>query len=138
MDSIRLFHKLLLLSSLEEFTTKMFKFMNKTDYILGEHHKAIFSAIDDVIKEVNGEYTLYAVDKLWDGNTDSNEEIVDVPVTEVESPTKEQMSKTKVIIYWTVKGLKIRNKISDYFKLPLKITVNGETYCEVDDSLIEK
>ena len=33
MDSIRLFHKLLLLSSLEEFTTKMFKFMNKTDYI---------------------------------------------------------------------------------------------------------
>jgi len=48
------------------------------------------------------------------------------------------MSKTKVIIYWTVKGLKIRNKISDYFKLPLKITVNGETYCEVDDSLIEK
>ena len=48
------------------------------------------------------------------------------------------MSKTKVIIYWTVKGLKIRNKISDYFKLPLQITVNGETYCEVDDSLIEK
>ena len=42
-----------------------------------------------VLKEVNGEYTLYAVDKLWDGNTDSNEEIVDVPVTEVESPTKE-------------------------------------------------
>ena len=53
MDSIRLFHKLLLLSSLEEFTTKMFKFMNKTDYILGEHHKAIFSAIDDVIKGRN-------------------------------------------------------------------------------------
>ena len=40
------------------------------------------------------------------------------------------MSKTKVIIYWTVKGLKIRNKISDYFKIPLQRTVNGETYCE--------
>ena len=42
-----------------------------------------------VLKKVNDAYTLYIGDKLWDGNTDSNEEIVDVPVTEVESPTKE-------------------------------------------------
>lgn len=44
----------------------------------------------------------------------------------------------KFVIYWNAKGLKERNKISDYFKIQHQMTVNGETYCEVDDSMIDK
>lgn len=44
----------------------------------------------------------------------------------------------KVVIYWTIEGLKIRNKICEFFDIPMKITVNGETYCEVKDDMIDK
>ena len=41
----------------------------------------------------------------------------------------------KVVIYWTNKGLPIRKKICNYFNIPMAITINGETYCEIDDSM---
>lgn len=47
---MRQLHKLYLLSSVENFSTMLFKYINKNDYIVGEHHKRIFSALDDVIK----------------------------------------------------------------------------------------
>lgn len=43
-------HKILLLSSCRDFTCKMFQYMNGTSYILGEHHKLIFDALDKVVK----------------------------------------------------------------------------------------
>ena len=43
-------HKMLLLSSCEDFTCKMFQYMNSTRYILGEHHRMIFNALDKVVK----------------------------------------------------------------------------------------
>lgn len=52
MDSENLayLHRLILSSSCEEFTSKMFKFMNKSNYIIGKHHKIIFEALDKVVK----------------------------------------------------------------------------------------
>ena len=41
-------HKMLLSSSLRQFTTKMFLHMNKTPYIVGEHHLKICDALDHV------------------------------------------------------------------------------------------
>ena len=35
----RLFHKQLLSSSLLQFTTKMFAYTSKREYVVGEHHK---------------------------------------------------------------------------------------------------
>ena len=43
----------------------------------------------------------------------------------------------RVVIYWTSDGMAIRKKVCDYFKIPLAITVNGETYCEIDDSMLD-
>lgn len=43
-------HKLLLSSSCRDFTCKMFQYMNGTSYIIGEHHKMIFDALDRVVK----------------------------------------------------------------------------------------
>lgn len=43
-------HKMLLLSSCEDFTCKMFQYMNSARYILGEHHRMIFNALDKVVK----------------------------------------------------------------------------------------
>lgn len=43
-------HKILMLSSCKDFTCKMFQYMNSTSYILGEHHKLIFDALDKVVK----------------------------------------------------------------------------------------
>jgi len=42
-------HRVLLSSSLSHFTTKMFQYMNKTPYIMGEHHKVICDALDHVM-----------------------------------------------------------------------------------------
>ena len=44
----------------------------------------------------------------------------------------------KVVIYWTNDGLKIRNKICEFFNIPMHMTINGETYCEIDDSMKQK
>lgn len=55
MDKIREAHRLLLSSSLLQFTNKMFLYMNKTPYILGEHHKIICAALDQVTRG-NPEY----------------------------------------------------------------------------------
>lgn len=46
----RLLHKQLLLSSSLRFTQGMFAYMNKTPYIVGEHHSRICKALDDVVK----------------------------------------------------------------------------------------
>lgn len=46
----RLFHKQLLSSSLLQFTTKMFAYTSKREYVVGEHHKIICNALMDVIK----------------------------------------------------------------------------------------
>ena len=42
-----------------------------------------------VLKKVNDAYTLYIGDKLWKGNIGSDEETLDSPNMEAESPTKE-------------------------------------------------
>ena len=41
---------MLLSSSCRQFTCKMFEFLHKTPYILGEHHRKIFDALDRVVK----------------------------------------------------------------------------------------
>lgn len=43
-------HRQLLSMSSQNFTEKMFAYTKKTPYIVGEHHKLIFNALDDVIK----------------------------------------------------------------------------------------
>ena len=43
-------HKLLLSSSCEDFTCKMFQYMNGMPYIVGDHHKMIFAALDKVVR----------------------------------------------------------------------------------------
>lgn len=43
-------HRMLLSSSCEHFTRKMFEYMNKTPYIVGHHHKLIWSALDRVVR----------------------------------------------------------------------------------------
>lgn len=42
------------------------------------------------------------------------------------------------IIYWTEKGLPLRNKICEYFKIPMNITVNGETQADIDETMLDK
>lgn len=49
-DKIAQAHRMLLLSSSLEFTCKMFAYMNKTPYIIGEHHRLICNALDDVVR----------------------------------------------------------------------------------------
>ena len=44
----------------------------------------------------------------------------------------------KVTIYWTHEGLKIRDKICEFFNIPMRLTINGETSCEIDDNMINK
>lgn len=46
----QIIHKQLLSSSMLTFTQKMFYYMRKTPYIVGEHHKLICNALDDVVK----------------------------------------------------------------------------------------
>lgn len=41
---------MLLSSSVLEFTKKMFEYMNKTPYIIGEHHRLICGALDNVVR----------------------------------------------------------------------------------------
>lgn len=41
---------MLLSSSVFEFTKKIFEYMNKTPYIVGEHHRKICGALDNVVK----------------------------------------------------------------------------------------
>lgn len=53
-NPLRLAHRMLLSSSLETFTTRMFQYINKTPYILGEHHKKICSVLDKVIAGESG------------------------------------------------------------------------------------
>lgn len=43
-------HKQLLASSMLQFTTKMFAYINQRPYVVGEHHKIICKALDDVIR----------------------------------------------------------------------------------------
>lgn len=43
-------HRQLLSMSSRNFTEKMFAYTRKTPYIVGEHHKLIFNALDDVVK----------------------------------------------------------------------------------------
>lgn len=42
----------------------------------------------------------------------------------------------KTVIYWTKSGLEIRDKICEYFGIEMKMTVNGETTIDIDDSKI--
>ena len=44
----------------------------------------------------------------------------------------------KIVIYWTNDGLKIRDKICEFFKIPMTMTLNGETFCEIDENMIGK
>lgn len=44
----------------------------------------------------------------------------------------------KVTVYWTHEGLKIRDKICEFFSIPMRLTINGETSCEIDDNMINK
>ena len=44
----------------------------------------------------------------------------------------------KVVIYWTETGLIVRNKICEYFNIPRSMTVNGETYCEIAEDMMDK
>ena len=48
MDKMAQIHRVLLSSGLEQFTTKMFQYMNKTPYIMGDHHRVICNALDHV------------------------------------------------------------------------------------------
>lgn len=43
-------HRQLLLSDTLTFTKKMFRYLNNNNYIVGEHHKKICSALDDVVR----------------------------------------------------------------------------------------
>lgn len=43
-------HRQLLYSSLYNFTRKMFLYLNNNDFIVGEHHRKIFNALDSVIR----------------------------------------------------------------------------------------
>ena len=43
-------HRMLLSSSCEQFTRKMFEYTNKTPYIVGQHHKLIWDALDEVVR----------------------------------------------------------------------------------------
>lgn len=49
-DKVKLIHKQLLLSSTLTFTQKMYEYVNKKPYNVGEHHIRICKALDDVIK----------------------------------------------------------------------------------------
>lgn len=49
-DKQKLIHKQLLLSSTLTFTKKMYEYVNKKPYNIGEHHVRICKALDDVIK----------------------------------------------------------------------------------------
>lgn len=49
-DKQKLIHKQLLLSSTLTFTKKMYEYVNKKPYNVGEHHIRICKALDDVIK----------------------------------------------------------------------------------------
>lgn len=44
----------------------------------------------------------------------------------------------RVTIYWTKEGLKIRDKICSFFKIPVHITINGETSCNISDDMMDK
>ena len=46
----RMFHKQLLSSSLLQFTSKMFAYINKKPYVIGRHHLLICDALQEVIK----------------------------------------------------------------------------------------
>ena len=42
------------------------------------------------------------------------------------------------IIYWTEKGLPLRDKICEYFNIPKSMTVNGETLADINETMLEK
>ncbi len=46
----RFLHKQLLSSSMLQFTTKMFAYVNNRPYVVGEHHKIICQALDEVVR----------------------------------------------------------------------------------------
>lgn len=43
----------------------------------------------------------------------------------------------KVTIYWTKEGIKIRDKICEYFGISSYMSVNGETPADIEDSKIK-
>ena len=49
-DKLAYLHRLLLSSSCKDFTCGMFKYMNKSNYIVGRHHDLIFKALDKVVR----------------------------------------------------------------------------------------
>ena len=42
------------------------------------------------------------------------------------------------VIFWTEKGLPLRDKICEYFNIPKTMTVNGETLADINDTMLEK
>ena len=42
------------------------------------------------------------------------------------------------VIYWTEKGLPLRDKICEYFNIPKSMTVNGETLADINETMLEK
>ena len=42
------------------------------------------------------------------------------------------------IIYWTEKGLPLRNKICEHLRIPMNKTVNGETQADIDETMLDK
>lgn len=46
----RFLHKQLVASSLLQFTTKMFAYTARREYVIGEHHRIICDALMDVIR----------------------------------------------------------------------------------------
>ena len=42
------------------------------------------------------------------------------------------------VIYWTEKGLPLRDKICEYFNILKTMTVNGETLADINETMLEK
>ncbi len=42
------------------------------------------------------------------------------------------------VIYWTEKGLPLRDKICEYFNIPKIMTVNGETLADINETMLGK
>ena len=47
------FHRQLLLSSVSNFTRKMFAYMNNNELLIGKHHKIIFDALNRIVSGEN-------------------------------------------------------------------------------------
>ena len=44
----------------------------------------------------------------------------------------------RVTLYWTNDGLKIRDKICAFFNIPMYISINGETPCDIKENMFGK